>query len=387
MEDREKIQDDEFVEEVVNESEAEAAELAPAAEETVVSVPTNPKRAKIEKLLAKKDIKFRGPFSYRTIRIFGYIFMLFAQIYLIFSVIGQISPLPETTVKVFDVLQVLSIFALPLFLAANFCIIMSSKRKIKNFLILYSVIAILIYLAILLIYYRYLLGMATAIVGDVETGYELADIIAKQVFGKWINYNIFVDLSLFSLFFFFFFYTPKNIKSRKGLLVFRWCSLLPVLFAIASTVLYGLHVVGTIDLPVAMLAIMPCRSFSVYAIFFILSLVIKLRSYVFRKWGGTEEEYESYLKTRRNSLEVATLAAIVVACVCLVDFILLMIAPYSMIFGLGINFYIIGIIPFIFLLSYTRQPKFKVVDTLLPFIFLGCVLIVFLEAILYLFVS
>lgn len=387
MEDREKIQDDEFVEEVVNESEAETAELAPAAEETVVSVPTNPKRAKIDKLLAKKDIRFRGPFSYRSIRIFGYIFMLFAQIYLIFSVIGQISPLPETTVKVFDVLQVLSIFALPLFLTANFCIIMSSKQKIKNFLILYSVIALLIYLAILLIYYRYLLGMATAIVGDVETGYELADIIAKQVFGKWINYNIFVDLSLFSLFFFFFFYTPKNIKSKKGLLAFRWCSLIPVLFAITSTVLYGFYAVEVIDLPVAVLAIMPCRSFSVYAIFFILSLVIKFRSLIFKKWGGTEEEYENYLKTRRNSLEVSVLSSIVIACVCVIDFVLLLTVPYSVIFGLGVNFYMIFIIPFIFLLSYTRRPKFKVVDTLLPFIFLGSVVIVVLEAILYLFVG
>ena len=68
----------------------------------------------------------------------------------------------------------------------------------------------------------------------------------------------------------------------------------------------------------------------------------------------------------------------------MIEFVLLLTVPYSVIFGLGVNFYMIFIIPFIFLLSYTRRPKFKVVDTLLPFIFFGSVV---LESILYLFVG
>lgn len=338
-------------------------------------------RGKIDRLIAKQNIKYRGPFSYRTVRIFGFLAMLFAQLYIAYSFASNIAETPEWTTTLVEVLEILSIFALPLFLMANFCVIMSSKNNVKNFLIFYTSIALLIYFAIVFVYYRYVGGFSSAITGgDPAATAEMSELITKNVFGKIINYNVFVDLALFALFFFFFFYTPKNIKSKKGMLIFRLCSLIPVLITIASTILYGFYYMGTINLPALVLAIMPCRSLTIYAIFFILSALLKLRKQKFIKMGGTEEEYENYSQSNRSSLEVSTLAAIVIFGVCLIDFVLPFISIYSIFFGVGLNFYFVLIIPFIFLLSYTRKPKLKIIDTLLPLIFILLTIILYLEA-------
>lgn len=346
------------------------------------------KRSKIDKLLAKQNIKFRGPFSYRTVRIFAYIFMLFAQIYLVYSIASKIVTPAHWVGSFVNVLEILSIFALPLFLTSNFCLIMSSKRNIKNFLIFYSAFALLIYLAIILIHYRYIGGFANIISdGDAEMANGIANTITNIFFGKVINYNIFVDLSLFSFFYFFFFYKPKKIKTRKSLITFRLFSLLPVSIAIVSSVLYAMHFLGSIKLPVAALAIMPCRSFTIYAIFFILAIVIKIRQYRFFKLGGTEIEYEEYLKSNRNSLEVSVIASIIIFAISLIDFILLFTIPEVILLGIGVNFYFVFIIPFVLLLSYTRKPKLKIMDAILPIIFVVLTIIIYLEAFLLVFNS
>ena len=90
------------------------------------------KRSKIDKLLAKRNIKYRGPLSYRTVRVFAFLFMLFAQIYLVYSIASKIVVPAKWVGSFVEILEVLSIFALPLFLTANFCIIMTSKKNIKT---------------------------------------------------------------------------------------------------------------------------------------------------------------------------------------------------------------------------------------------------------------
>lgn len=342
-------------------------------------------RAKIDRLISKQNIKFRGPFSYRTVRIFAYIFMLFAQVYLIYSLACKITTPPDWTKSLVNILEILSVFALPLFITANFCIIMSSKKDIKSHLIINSIIAILIYLSIILIHYRYVGGLSNIIFKDnPELANSFTDALSSLFFGKIINYNIFVDLALFSLFFFFFFYTPQKIKSKKGLTLFRICSIFPVLIAVCSSLLYALHYLSFIKLPVAALAIMPCRSFTFYAIFFALSIVIKYRKHKFIKMGGTRQEYEAYSKSNRSSLEISIIASIIIFVVCLIDFILLLVEPMVLLLGIGTNFYFVFIIPFIFLLSYTRKPKLKALDYILPIIFIVAVIIVYLEGFLLL---
>ena len=239
--------------------------------------------------------------------------------------------------------------------------------------------ALLFYLAVILVYYRYLVGIITAIIQDSESATTTADYLAKNIFRSIINYNIFVDLALFSLFYFFMFYTPKNVNTKKKLRIFRAMSALPVLFVIIAIILYICDMFGIFEIPVAILALLPCRSPTFYVIFILISLFAKIREKRFLSFGGTEEEYNSYIKTRRNSLEISIVASIILVVVCLVDFLLVLIFPEVLLAGFGYNFYLVFIAPLILLLAYSRQPKYKFVDMLLPVIFIICTIIVYLE--------
>ncbi len=339
----------------------------------------NPKRYRIDKLLSKQDIKFRGIFSHRAVKILGFVFMFLAQV-VIAANIGLKYIEPPTWAEGFiSVLEVLSIFALPMFLTANFCSIMTSQSKIKTRLITYSAIAIGIYLLILFLFYRYLYGLGDAISDDPEGAFMFADTMAKRIFGKIINYNVFVDLSLFSLFYYFLFYKPKKITKKVPMIIFRSMSVLPVICAIVATIIYGLYYQGTIDLSVPILAILPCRSIIIYTIFFAIAIVIKLRQELFIKWGGTVEEYNNYAKTNRSSLEMSILASIVIFVLSAVDLILFINVPMVIFYGIGFNFYFAFTIPFIFLLSYTRKVKKSIWDILMVVIFIVAVIFLYLE--------
>lgn len=341
------------------------------------------RKRKIAKLLAKKDIKYRGPLSYRSVRILGFVFLILAQAVLCYSFVKKFISMPQWTDGMFNFFEIISAFSLPMFLMVNFTIIMSSKKKIINYLITYTALALMIYLGIIFVYYRYLNGICVSISDTFEEGVALADTIAKQVFGKVINYNIFVDLSLFSLFFFFFFYSPKKIKTKKGILWFRLCSIIPLLIAVTSFIIYGHYFIGDLNLPVALLAIMPCRSIGIYAIFVVISFTIKLRKYLFIKWGGSEEQYEIYARSSRSSFEVSVFSAITIVVVSILDLSLLLIYPRLLLNGVGLTAYMIFIAPILFLFSYTRVPKKSAFDTYLPFIAFGIIAICYLEAILF----
>ena len=367
--------------EVKNEDDALEVSSESSANEDNLKIKN--KREKIDKLFAKKDIKYRGPLTYRSIRVLGFILMIFAQIYLAYTLVNKFVDVPQGVLDTVDVLNFLSAFALPMFLAANFCVIMSSRNKIKKYLLSYSIIAIAIYLGVVLVYYRYLYGAMFAIVKDKDLAILMADSISNKLFGGMVNYNVFIDLALFSMFFFFLFYTPKKPLTRKMYLAFRWCSIIPVLLATTSFVLYGLNYMGKIELSMAVLALLPNRSLTIYIIMFALSIVMKLRKKIFIKWGGNSEEYEQYLHTNRNSLEVAIINSIVVLVICLIDFAIMYIDISLVLFGLGTSWYVVAIIPFIFLLSYSRKPKIALLDYVLPALFVVACVIVYLEAFLY----
>ena len=129
------------------------------------------------------------------------------------------------------------------------------------------------------------------------------------------------------------------------------------MLVIIAMVLYGLYYQSMIELPVAVLAILPCRSVLIYAIFFILALVIKFRKTLFIKWGGTEEEYGAYASSNRSSLEISIVSTIIIFVVSACDLALLLINPYFLLYGIGFNIYMAAIMPFVMLLSYTRKVK------------------------------
>ena len=365
------------------------SQLEDISSQTTVDDKTNinPKRHRIDKLLYNQNIRYRGIFSYSAVKIIAFVFLFLAQVHLAQGFINKFISIESWTLWVDSTLEILSLFALPLFLTANFCLIMYKKQNIKKSLILNSILAIVIWLAIVLVYYRYVVGVCEHLADSHQEALAIAERVTKKLFGKIINYNVFVDLALFSLFYFFFFYTPNNIKKKKSLLAFRFCSLIPIIFAITASIIYANYYVGNIDLPVALLPILPCRSLTVYFIFFLLSVALKLRAILFKKWGGTEQEYKQYIESNKSSLEISCVASIIIFVVCLIDFLLLYINPRVLLYGLGLNFYFVFIIPFIMLFSYSKQPKSKFINIILPLIFIVAVIILYLESVLFIFAN
>ena len=109
-----------------NETDAGNAKLTEQPEElSKEELKKKKNREKIDKLMKKKDMRYRGPFSYRSLRIIGYIFLLLSYGSIFLNAVISIANIQsELFDNIYNVVQFLSPFALPLFLAANFCVIM-----------------------------------------------------------------------------------------------------------------------------------------------------------------------------------------------------------------------------------------------------------------------
>ena len=359
-------------------------ETTEIVEEQPAVAEENKYRKKIDKLIAKQDIRYRGILSGRAMKIIGFVFLFCAQVYLCINAMNNFADLSQTTLEFANILDFLSIFALPMFLAANFCVIMSNKTRIKRTMIIYSAIALGIYALVLFVFYRYMVGLGKVFIpDDAAEAYGFADIIAKILFGKVINYNVFVDLALFSMFYYFLFHTPKKFVKNGSILAFRFLCVIPIIFAVVATVLYGFYNIGFIDLPVAVLAILPCRSITIYVIFFGIAFLIKLRQYLFEKWGGTTEEYERYARSNKSSLEISVISSVVIVVVCAIDLLLFLINPIVIFYGMGFNFYLAFSVPIILLLSYTKKTRASIWDIVMVVLFIFAVIILYLETGLY----
>lgn len=322
-------------------------------------------------------IKYRGPLSYRFIRIIAMVFVL-----LPFILLRVALDMPDSMEGVidymFNVFDFLEEIALPMFLIAAFCFVLNKPREVRGRLIIYFVFALAIYCGIMIAFYRYAIPLIEKLNPSLlETAnlYAEANQEILATFGSLINYNIFIDLFLCTLFFFFTNYTPKNL-GKKGLKVFRACAIIPVLYVIASVIVYGLFKTGSITLSVWSFALLTCRTPASYIVFFALSLYLQYRKYNYLQRGGTDAGYGIYFKTKACSLHFSIYCSIVLAIVSLVDFLLSFI-PGAETWLIGSSYNMVFIIPFVMLLSYSREHKNATLDSLMPFVFV-CAMIFFI---------
>ena len=142
-----------------------------------------------------------------------------------------------------------------------------------------------------------------------------------------------------------------------------------------------------------------------FVMFVMLALFIKIREYRFKKKGKTKEQYEAFLATNANSLQFSLFAAVTLIATCIIDAIIFFgltgyyaaqagamtrdatvlatmtdeIAMIVYSWGFGRHFELIIILPFILLLSYTRNPNNPKADMLIPLGVLVLALLVTLE--------
>lgn len=326
------------------------------------------------------DIKYRGPLSYRGVKIFGLLFLFFGIISDFIPVLVDLyGGSGESVSALADVLSWLKQASLPLILVSAFCIILKTEQAIKPIVIAYAVGAVSIYFGTLFVFVHYIVPLFHLVYPDMN-GAEIFSYADQEIVkdaGALVNYNVFLDLLLCTLFYFFLNYKPKKLKGRK-LLVFRWCAVLPVVYVVASIILFGLHNLGVIQFTVAGLAALVCRAPAVYVVFFALTAFLKYRKRLYEMYSSNTEQYEKYLYSRRNSLHFSLFCSLMLAVVSLIDFLLSLI-PGATCFSIGNSYMLFLAIPFVLLMSYTRDYKNKSVDVMMPIVLILLVMFVIIE--------
>ena len=323
-------------------------------------------------MLAKASkIKYNPPLSYRWLKIFG-LFSLILPFLLLRLAVSFPNLEYDFVAIIIDIANVLS---LPLVIFSAYVVILKSQQKGK-LIITYALIAIGIYFMLFILFERYFMGILAKLNPDKPIGEvrEMANGIALSM--KIFHYNIFIDLFLCTLFFYFTNATPKKIAgNHKKMVAFRMCSLIPVIYVVVAMILSGLLQNGAIKMDVALVGLLTCRSPATYLMFFSISLFLSILQRNYVKYGGTIQGFQEYKKTKAHSITFSIACSIIILITCLLDFLFGLI-PGSSSFGIGSSSLMFSIIPFIMLVSYTKEHKNKTIDLFLPVV--SIIIIVFL---------
>lgn len=349
---------------------------------------------------ASNDIRYRGPLSYRHLQIMGWFGISFLVLHTLIELGIMIDPnQPKLVLSLNAVASVVSEFALPLFMFANFAILLDRKKTFKAQLLKFGGLSLLVVILFLLVTEHYILEVGTAIAGDKAgvqaqiDGYFLSRIRTGS-----LSFNLFVDMFLCTLLLFFLEYTPRKVFTGKKRYLFRMFALIPVVYEAGSLVIRILAYYGMISPPLIVYPLLTTKPPMSFVLFVILVLFIKIREFRFRKRGKTKQEYMEFTKTRLNSLQFSVFSSIMILVTGVIDLILLIgfsafdivvknmdhleqvenaseqaLEEMSMVsargvtgWGIGLHSTMIFIIPIILLFSYTRNHKNPKADIAIP---------------------
>ena len=365
-----------------------------------------------------KDIKFRGPLSYRYIRLIGWVAMAIMIISMILGIVIKIRssigkvPMEDLTglQNAVGILSLFSALPLPLFLIANFATILQQRGNYKKLIFSYGKILLAIYVGFIVVYYHFIVVLLMRL-GEMsflearELSVELFTALGKQ---NGLVVNVFVDLFCCVLIMYFIDYTPKKFFQGKKIILFRLLVLLPILFEVGSAVLMGLLGMNAIfsdfkfSLPPEVLPLIGKKPIGMIIAFVLICIYIKIREKRYLKRGGTVEGYNRYLLTNRNSFRFSGVMAIIFLVIAILDFValaapsialayqtqdpeanLVIILDMFVNFTLGKSFCLILVIPFVLLFSYTKVHENDKLDKLMPFIGIGLVALCAIETIFF----
>lgn len=312
---------------------------------------------KLTQLLKKPDIRYKGPLSYVGLRIVAYVivFLLFTTIVHDFS--KDVLGLPEWTDAIYGAIKSIYPLTTPLLFLALCNRITSNEKEARRTVLYLFIVASGIYLATIFVYNRYILGFFKAIFN--EDADDIARSFVKAIFGSVININVYIDVLLCSILYYFLVCTPKKLKSKVAMVFFRLASIIPVTIMFVSPVVYYDYLYEGLELPFELLAAIPSRSLSVHMIFVILILFVKFRKLAFIKKGGTEEQYDEYVKTNRSSLQYSVFCCLSILIVFLVNCILQIASGLFDFSAIVSELPMLFVTPVILLYSYNRKSRMK----------------------------
>lgn len=331
------------------------------------------------------DIKYRGPLSYRYLRILAWMSMAVAMVYQI----NELSGMLLTNGAVFSgeaastALSIAGSLSLPLFFIATFATILNRNKSYKSVVIFYLAAYLVIVIGVNFAYYRYVARIVAALSADEETMTNLSLKLSSKA-----QVNVFSDLLAQSLFFFFLNYTPKKHFQGEKIYIFRCLALVPILVVIVSFVFKTLINLGQVQLPFSVVTMMTTKSPDVYLVFILLAFWLKYRERKYYKLGGTKESYLAFEKTNRNSLAFSFFLSVVLFVISIIEWIVLVVLVAKE-DAKGLNYYVaithgdglalLFVIPFVLLFSYTRTHAPSSIDLLIVLAGIGMVVFAIVE--------
>ena len=362
------------------------------------------KRIPLKHRTLENDIKYRGPISYRYIRIMAWVFLIISQIGILVKFNIKLDPASQSQIGwLKDAGSFLSSLPLPLFLLANFAFIFQRKGNWKYLLTFYGGVALVLYILgnVIIIHYGY--GFINAFT---PTDFmQMANAFGSLLFNLGnlgSVFNIFIDLFLCTLLFFFMNYTPKNIK-KENIKYFRLLALLPILYEVASILIKYFVATGAMNIPFFCFFLLPSKPPMMFVAFVVLVLVLKIEEYKRLKEKQDPHFITEHRKTNAHSLRFSIIIAIVFFSAALLDLIIYFVsaiaigenvftpgivdeetAAYfgmyvvdSMGFGRATSLFIVA--PIALLFSYTKTHQNKKIDTFIPIIAIALIAFVYLE--------
>ena len=343
---------------------------------------------------AENDIRYRGPLSYRHLQILAWICIAFKILFILTNLSLRINPSqPQWLYALRDTFDNIGEFSLPLFLFANFAIILDEKKSYCQQLVKFAGLSLMIVLLYEVILHRYVAGLFTAVTNDRSVAMNLIDEgVYSLASGGGLAFNIFIDMFLCTLLMFFMNYVPTRFFTGKRLVLFRLMALLPILYEVASLGVRLAVCLGKLRPPVFVYPFLTTKPAMSFVLFILLVLFVKLRWVRFRRRGKSREAYQAFQRTNVNSLHFSIYASIMILITGLLDLALhiflsallavlgkgaaeagavtkemiLQSGKIASALGFGNHFLMILIIPIILLFSYTRTHKDQMGDILIP---------------------
>ena len=296
-------------------------------EKTQGGKPARKKRLKIHEVTAENDIRYQGPLNYQHFQMLGWLCIVATAAVLLITVGAKMDASVETSLGgVKDVLNWVGTLSLPFLLIANFARILNNSEGYRKQLIKNGAAMAGIALGAILLLYRYVVGVMVELGLTKEQAVAFflnaAQITSKARVG-FISFNIFVDLFLCTLVMFFLNYRPKYIfKAPAARIVFRLFTVFPIAYELISLILKIRCARGEITLPLWSFPLLTVKPPMTFVLFIALAVYVKTREWRFRRQGKTHEEYQAFLKTRRNSRNFSVFLAVMLAVVSIFDLLI-----------------------------------------------------------------
>ena len=360
------------------------------------------KRKNIHLVNEENDIRFRGPLSYRHLRILGWFFLLIAQLGIVLGIASS-AKLININGTFLTILKSANSLMTPLFLFAAFSQVLVAKDGYRKLLRTYILGAVGLFLLFTFVYLYFGVGLLKSMMGSWNEAFATAESFVKLFNSSgMLSFNIFIDLILCTLVTLFLNYRPTKYFQGNKIYIFRAFVAIPIIYELASIALKILASSGVAFVPPFVIPLLTTKPPVAFLIFIVCALFVKTREKRYIKHGKTHEEYKAFLNTNVNRLHFSSFLCFAILGAVVLDVILMVLifaikvgmlpenlepdvlnamiteafqTTYNL--GFGACLPMVLIIPVIIFFDYTKTYDDKFVDILIPVVGIVLLLIVY----------